>query len=805
MSDCFDYSSDDTEHDDQYGDEAFNNNQYDEDDFYHLDDQYSGRIQLSDYASEGNNSTSFKDRSCITISIECTNRTDSEEESFNSNVVDSPDEKTKLWKPIVPKEFMPDVDATYQSLEEAVEMYKLYADKAGFGVRLNTVTSFGDKTIKKRYVVCNKMGKIPNRSTDTLDPEGTGRNKRNSNFRIKDCKALIKFERLHMRTNACKIYEFEEKHNHPLETKEERCYSKRARRLSYKDKEFIVRSLRSSTSNIGATKAHKLQASLQGDYENVGPEAIDYKNFRRKMGNIIGDKDAQLVVDKMNMRKDELPNYTFEYKCVDSVLNAVFWADETDKLYYKEFGDVISFDATFRTNKYGMIFVLFTAIDNHKRSINIGAGLLSNASIESYRWLLEAFLKAHGKHPQLLLTDQDPEILQVSADFLKNTDFRKRFTKLVWNVYIEPEVFESRLKLLMRKFKLHDKRWFKYMYRDQKLWILDYFKDMPLHGLMKTTSRSESVNSFFSKYSNSGNLLIYFMMNYDTAIGKKRNGQQKLEHDTKNAKHEMTLPSGLLEHTATVYTKTVFYEVKKEIFKAVWYCSIDNVKMIDGWQVVMITQTDKSKQLKIKCKVELKLTEKEVKCSCNHFIRTGILCRHIFVVLKNNHVEEITEQYILRRWRRDAISIHLLAMKHVAMETEDDTFKLLTEAYNNIEYCLDHFKRSKEKFLEFVEKTRNLKQAAMEFGSSNQTSSDNDEEEIIQMLGICSIPDEINIHPPSSIRTKGSGTKKIMVSAIEKVVAAAKKKTRMCTGCNQYVNHNWRTCKVRLARESKQP
>nr|KAJ0219923.1 hypothetical protein LSAT_V11C200077610 [Lactuca sativa] len=52
MSDCFDYSSDDTKDDDQYGDEAFDNNQYNEDDFYHSDDQYSGRNQLSDYASE---------------------------------------------------------------------------------------------------------------------------------------------------------------------------------------------------------------------------------------------------------------------------------------------------------------------------------------------------------------------------------------------------------------------------------------------------------------------------------------------------------------------------------------------------------------------------------------------------------------------------------------------------------------------------------------------------------------------------------------------------------------------------------
>nr|KAJ0192659.1 hypothetical protein LSAT_V11C800392030 [Lactuca sativa] len=117
-----------------------------------------------------------------------------------------------------------------------------------------------------------------------------------------------------------------------------------------------------------------------------------------------------------------------------------------------------------------------------------------------------------------------------------------------------------------------------------------------------------------------------------------------------------------------------------------------------------------------------------------------------------------------------------VSMKHVAMETEDDTFKLLTEAYNNIECCLDHFKRSKEKLLEFVEKTRILKQTTMEFGSSNQSSSDNDEEEIIRMLGIRNILDEINIHPPSSIRTKRGETKKRMVSATEKVVAAAKKK-----------------------------
>nr|KAJ0222429.1 hypothetical protein LSAT_V11C200055320 [Lactuca sativa] len=100
-----------------------------------------------------------------------------------------------------------------------------------------------------------------------------------------------------------------------------------------------------------------------------------------------------------------------------------------------------------------------------------------------------------------------------------------------------------------------------------------------------------------------------------------------------------------------------------------------------------------------------------------------------------------------------------------------------------------------------LKKTHILKQAAMEFCSSNQSSFDNDEEEIIQMLGIRKIPDEINIHPPSSILK----LRKEWLVQLRKLLQLQRKKTRICTGCNQYVNHNWRTCKVRLARESKQP
>lgn len=54
-----------------------------------------------------------------------------------------------------------------------------------------------------------------------------------------------------------------------------------------------------------------------------------------------------------------------------------------------------------------MIFVPFTGVDHHQKCVTFGAALLSNEKYESYCWMLEAFLKVHGKQPPLVLTDQD--------------------------------------------------------------------------------------------------------------------------------------------------------------------------------------------------------------------------------------------------------------------------------------------------------------------------------------------------------------------------------------------------------------
>jgi hypothetical protein len=65
--------------------------------------------------------------------------------------------------------------------------------------------------------------------------------------------------------------------------------------------------------------------------------------------------------------------------------------------------------------RYNMMFVPFTGIDNHKKSVSIGAGLLMDETTDSYTWLLKAFLKTFGGQPRMVVTDQDAAMKKAIA------------------------------------------------------------------------------------------------------------------------------------------------------------------------------------------------------------------------------------------------------------------------------------------------------------------------------------------------------------------------------------------------------
>ncbi|XP_076953234.1 protein FAR-RED IMPAIRED RESPONSE 1-like [Bidens hawaiensis] len=174
-------------------------------------------------------------------------------------------------------------------------------------------------------------------------------------------------------------------------------------------------------------KAFNIMRTKYRGFEQVGATKDDCKNFKQSLTCYIGEYDAEMVVQRLSGKKNCCDGYSLEYTVnSNGELDRLFWADEISKKNYLAFGDIISFDATFKTNKYNMVFVPFTAIDNHCRNATVGAALLSSESIESYSWLLKVFLDSFGIAQKVVVTDQDPAMKQ-AISFLSLVKFFSHF------------------------------------------------------------------------------------------------------------------------------------------------------------------------------------------------------------------------------------------------------------------------------------------------------------------------------------------------------------------------------------------
>ena len=74
---------------------------------------------------------------------------------------------------------------------------------------------------------------------------------------------------------------------------------------------------------------------------------------------------------------------------LDGSLLKLFWCDGISQLDYRLFGDMITFDATCKKNKYGCPLVVFFGVNHHNQTIVFGVGLVSDESDGTYIWLLE--------------------------------------------------------------------------------------------------------------------------------------------------------------------------------------------------------------------------------------------------------------------------------------------------------------------------------------------------------------------------------------------------------------------------------
>ena len=103
----------------------------------------------------------------------------------------------------------------------------------------------------------------------------------------------------------------------------------------------------------------------------------------------------------------------------------IFWTDARMIIDYAQFGDVVTFDMTYKINREHRPFALFVGFNNHRETIVFGAALMYDETAASFSWLFETFLEAMSqKHPKTIFTDQDAAMAKAIKEVLPNTYHR---------------------------------------------------------------------------------------------------------------------------------------------------------------------------------------------------------------------------------------------------------------------------------------------------------------------------------------------------------------------------------------------
>ena len=182
-------------------------------------------------------------------------------------------------------------------------------------------------------------------------------------------------------------------------------------------------------------------------------------------------------------------------------------------------------------------------------------------------------------------------------------------------------------------------------------------------------------------------------------------------------------------------------------------------------------------------------------CSCNHFQHVGILCRHIFCVLRYYRYEEIPERYILRRYCKDVVPTHLLTMRYQNPNDDKRTSMDTIEVFATVNQCVAVLSNEPEKMKEYLSEQLKLKKKYVDDCPPEEISNRNSQ--YAKMLGV-SDTDVVDIQNPVQCRNKGRGSRgKRLKSKREMVVVASTKAKRLCAGCHEYVHHDKRNCPSR--------
>lgn len=268
----------------------------------------------------------------------------------------------------------------FKNLEEAKKAYARFAHTQGFGTRIRYSGRNKAGRISRIKMVCVREGQTQEASKDKFYHRRPSARQ--------DCPAYILFRLV---GEIIVVKEYKNIHNHPMLPPEEVKFLPCLRRLSFAQQRTIQQN---DKSGISASQTMATFASEVGGHHNLTFTEQDVRNFISKVRRLnLGVGDAKALQEYFISMQRKHPNFFYVLDLDDTgVLRNVFWADSRSRAAYKYFGDIVTFDTTYLTNKYKMPFAPFVGVNHHGQSILLGCGLICEETTDNFIWLFKTWL-----------------------------------------------------------------------------------------------------------------------------------------------------------------------------------------------------------------------------------------------------------------------------------------------------------------------------------------------------------------------------------------------------------------------------
>ncbi|RVW86593.1 Protein FAR1-related sequence 5 [Vitis vinifera] len=344
-----------------------------------------------------------------------------------------------------------------------------------------------------------------------------------------------------------------------------------------------------------------------GGYNNVGFTKKDLYNHVDADRRVhLRDGDAEGALAYLCGKSEMDPSFYYKYNVdEDNRLANLFWADSTSKLDYSCFGDVLAFDTTYRTNAYKKPLVILVGINHHHQTIVFGCALLVDESVSTYTWVLETFLDAmNNKKPLSVITDGDKAMRKAIKRIFPDSCHRLCAWHIQRNAFTNVHVKDFTNHFSKCMFMEGTVEEFECAWND----MLEMFN---LHG--HNTQRCESMNAYLNRFLKTRLKLFEFVKHFDRALSRIRHNEAKAEFETHHSSAVLTTKLYALEkYAGTVFTRQSFLKFRDEMKNAIVF-------------------------------------------------PFGFPCPHMIVVMKIEHLEEIPETCIMKRWSKlakETVQVH---------------------------------------------------------------------------------------------------------------------------------------------------